>query len=125
MIRRPPRSTRTDTLLPYSTLFRSDGSSAGQRRVMAFRTIAIAAAVLLVFAFFGKALLSALGISLDAFRIAGGILLFLIAAEMVFEKRTERREHRDQEVAAESPPGERSAERRVGEAGGSTGRRRG
>src|SRR3546814_919840 len=73
---------------------------------MAFRTIAIAAAVLLVFAFFGKALLSALGISLDAFRIAGGILLFLIAAEMVFEKRTERREHRAQEVAAESPPGE-------------------
>src|SRR3546814_19770919 len=31
MIRRPPRSTRTDTLFPYTTLFRSDGFSAGQR----------------------------------------------------------------------------------------------
>src|SRR3546814_8597374 len=29
MIRRPPRSTRTDTLLPYTTLFRSDGSVGG------------------------------------------------------------------------------------------------
>ena len=35
-----------------------------------------------------------LGISLDSFRIAGGIMLFLIALEMVFEKRTQRREER-------------------------------
>src|SRR3546814_12388644 len=32
MIRRPPRSTRTDTLFPYTTLFRSPGSSRGRRR---------------------------------------------------------------------------------------------
>src|SRR3546814_6359117 len=31
MIRRPPRSTRTDTLFPYTTLFRSPGSSGGSR----------------------------------------------------------------------------------------------
>jgi multiple antibiotic resistance protein len=67
---------------------------------MAIRSVVIAAFVLLFFATLGKGMLAALGISLDAFRIAGGILLFLIAADMVFEKRTERRESRAQEVAA-------------------------
>jgi multiple antibiotic resistance protein len=43
-------------------------------------------------------LLRALGISLDAFRVAGGIMVFLIALEMVFEKRTERREGRAEEI---------------------------
>jgi multiple antibiotic resistance protein len=45
-------------------------------------------------------LLRALGISLASFRIAGGIMLFLIALEMVFEKRTERREDRAAKIAA-------------------------
>jgi multiple antibiotic resistance protein len=52
-----------------------------------------------VFALFGEALLRGLGISLASFRIAGGIMLFLIALEMVFEKRTERREDRAAKVA--------------------------
>jgi len=68
------------------------------RRVMAIRAILVAAIILLVFALFGEQMLSALGISLDSFRIAGGIMLFLIALEMVFEKRTERREDRAQEI---------------------------
>jgi len=68
------------------------------RRVMAIRAIVVAAVILLVFALFGEPMLSALGISLDSFRIAGGIMLFLIALEMVFEKRTERREDRAQEI---------------------------
>ncbi len=68
------------------------------RRIMAIRAIFVAAIILLVFAMFGEQLLSALGISLDSFRIAGGIMLFLIALEMVFEKRTERREDRAQEI---------------------------
>lgn len=68
------------------------------RRIMAFRAIIVAAIILLVFALFGEQMLGALGISLDSFRIAGGIMLFLIALEMVFEKRTERREDRAQEI---------------------------
>ncbi|WP_339823560.1 MarC family protein [uncultured Parasphingorhabdus sp.] len=68
------------------------------RRVMAIRAIFVAAIILLVFALFGEQMLGALGISLDSFRIAGGIMLFLIALEMVFEKRTERREDRAQEI---------------------------
>ena len=55
---------------------------------MAVRSTLVAAAILLVFALLGEPLLKTLGISLDAFRIAGGIMLFLIALEMVFEKRT-------------------------------------
>ncbi|MEH6715628.1 MarC family protein [Parasphingorhabdus flavimaris] len=68
------------------------------RRIMAIRAIFVAAIILLVFALFGEQMLGALGISLDSFRIAGGIMLFLIALEMVFEKRTERREDRAQEI---------------------------
>jgi multiple antibiotic resistance protein len=68
------------------------------RRIMAIRAILVAAVILLVFALFGEQMLGALGISLDSFRIAGGIMLFLIALEMVFEKRTERREDRAQEI---------------------------
>ena len=69
------------------------------RRAMAFRSTGIATVVLALFALVGEPLLRALGISLDAFRAAGGIMLFLIALEMVFEKRTERREHRAEEVS--------------------------
>ena len=59
----------------------------------------VASGILLVFALFGEDLLRVLGISLAAFRIAGGIMLFLIALEMVFEKRTRRREERADEIA--------------------------
>ncbi len=77
------------------------GATAAHRRAMALRSIAVAGAILLVFALFGEAFLRALGISLDAFRIAGGIMLFLIALEMVFEKRQERRENRAEDVKAQ------------------------
>jgi multiple antibiotic resistance protein len=73
-------------------------ATAPHRRAMAIRSTLVASAVLLMFALVGEALLQQLGISLDAFRIAGGIMLFLIALEMVFEKRTQRREHRAAEV---------------------------
>ncbi len=76
------------------------GATPAHRRAMAVRSVLIATGILLFFALLGEDLLRALGISLSAFRIAGGILLFLIAIDMVFEKRTERRESRAQEVSA-------------------------
>ncbi|MGY2734135.1 MarC family protein [Sphingomonas sp. UYP23] len=78
----------------------SSGASPANRRAMAIRAVLVAAAILFAFAAFGEVLLKALGISLDSFRTAGGIMLFLIALEMVFEKRTERREDRAAKVAA-------------------------
>ena len=77
----------------------SAGASAAHRRAMAIRAVGVASAILLVFALFGEDLLRGLGISLASFRIAGGIMLFLIALEMVFEKRTQRREDRAAKVA--------------------------
>ena len=84
----------------YASL--TTGASAAQRRAMAIRAVAIATAILLVFALWGKQLLRLLGIALDSFRIAGGIMLFLIALEMVFEKRTKRRNERAEKVRARS-----------------------
>ena len=68
---------------------------------MAVRATIISGLILLVFGLFGEQLLSTLGIELDSFRIAGGIMLFIIAIEMVFEKRTERRVERAEKVSAD------------------------
>ena len=74
-----------------------------QATVMAARACVIALLILVVFALFGEELLGALHIELDSFRIAGGIMLFLIALDMVFEKRTERREERAEKVRTAQP----------------------
>ena len=68
------------------------------RRSMAIRAVVIASSILIGFAVAGKPFLKALGISLDAFRVAGGIMLFLIALDMVFETRVKRREERARAV---------------------------
>src|SRR3546814_281805 len=65
---------------------------------MAIRAVAVATIILLIFALIGEDLLRTLGTSLASFRIAGGLMLFLIALDMVFEKRTERRESRAQKI---------------------------
>lgn len=80
----------------YASL--TKGASVQQRRSMAIRASIIAAGILYVFALFGEDLLGALHIELNSFRIAGGVMLFLIAIDMVFEKRTERREERAQKI---------------------------
>jgi multiple antibiotic resistance protein len=67
------------------------GRSGAERRAIALRATITATAVLVAFALFGGRLLVFLGISLAAFRISGGILLFWIAFEMVFERREERK----------------------------------
>lgn len=66
------------------------GMSAADRRRVAFRATAIAAVVLLFFAFAGGKLLSLMGISLAAFRIAGGLLLFYTAFQMVYSQKEPR-----------------------------------
>lgn len=75
--------------------------SAGYRRKMAIKATCVAALIIYGFAFGGAWLLESMHISIDAFRAAGGILLFLIALDMVFEKRTERRENRAEDVMAD------------------------
>ena len=74
------------------------GTSPAHRRAMAIRSSLIAWAILMFFALLGRPMLHALGISLASFRIAGGIMLFMIALDMVFERRTERREKRAEEI---------------------------
>jgi multiple antibiotic resistance protein len=59
------------------------GESLAQRRALAFRGSWIAGAVLILFALIGDTLLRALGIGIAAFQIAGGLLLFLLAVDMV------------------------------------------
>ena len=74
------------------------GTTAAHRRAMAIRSSLIAWVILMFFALLGRPMLHALGISLASFRIAGGIMLFFIAIDMVFERRTERREKRAEEI---------------------------
>ncbi len=73
-------------------------ASPHDRRAMAVRACMVAALILLFFLAVGQDVLAALQIELDSFRIAGGVMLFLIALDMVFEKRTERREQRAEKV---------------------------
>jgi multiple antibiotic resistance protein len=75
------------------------GASPAQARSMALRATWIASIILLIFALFGQELLGALHIELNSFRIAGGLMLFFIAFDMVFEKRTQRREERAEKIA--------------------------
>lgn len=78
----------------------TEGLSASARRAVGVRACMIAAGILIGTALIGDALLKRLGISLHAFEIAGGLLLFWIAAEMVYGTRSER-DSRQTEQAAE------------------------
>ena len=69
----------------------TSGMSSVTRRQIAWRGVVIGMVILLGFMFLGAPILSTLGISMAAFRVAGGALLFYTAFEMVFEKRVERK----------------------------------
>jgi multiple antibiotic resistance protein len=69
------------------------GMSTNQRRQVALRGVIIAFFILAFFAIAGASVLTQLGISMGAFRVAGGLLLFWIAFEMIFEKRQQRHEN--------------------------------
>ncbi|TLP49098.1 MULTISPECIES: MarC family protein [Cohaesibacter] len=79
----------------------TSGASKQERFKIGTRAVIVAAGILLTFAFVGQIILSVLGISLPAFRIAGGLLLFFIAFEMVFEKRKERKSKSAEEALSD------------------------
>ncbi|MEE9347710.1 MAG: MarC family protein [Robiginitomaculum sp.] len=80
----------------FATL--TQGTSRKHQNEMAFKSVGVASAILLLFALCGEWIFAKLGISLDALRVAGGIMLFIIGLNMVFEKRTETREERADEA---------------------------
>jgi multiple antibiotic resistance protein len=63
-----------------------------QRRSIGIRACLTGFVLLTLFGLLGEAVLGFVGISMPAFRIAGGILLFLTALDMLFERRTQRRQ---------------------------------
>ncbi|WP_299498885.1 MarC family protein [uncultured Roseobacter sp.] len=75
----------------------TQGMTDAARRRIALRATATGILILLAFAAFGEALLSFIGIAMAAFRVAGGILLFITALDMLFERRTKRREDQSEE----------------------------
>ena len=81
----------------------TQGANPAQRRSMAIRSALVAWIILMVFGLLGRPLLDTLGISLASFRIAGGILLFYIAFEMVFEQRKDRKESRAHAIEGGTP----------------------
>lgn len=68
------------------------GASLRQRALIGARGVLVAAALLVFFGLLGDVALEAVGVSIPAFRIAGGLMLFLLAVEMLFETRAKRRE---------------------------------
>lgn len=84
------------TISPHSLaplfLVLTRGMDRKQRNQVAIRSSVIATLVLSMFAIFGTSILGLFGITISAFKLAGGLLLFYIAFEMIFERREQRRE---------------------------------
>ena len=87
---------------PIGTALIFHGLTTGCERAyakrMALRSTLIAAAIVLVSAFFGEALLTKLGISIEALRVSGGLLLFITAFNMVTKGETGRKWESGEEV---------------------------
>lgn len=81
----------------------TQGSDARHRRAVGLRACLTGTALLTAFGLFGEAILSFVGISMGAFQIAGGILLFLTALDMLFERRSKRREDRQESQSFDDP----------------------
>lgn len=84
----------------FATL--THGTSRKHQKTMAVKSVFIASIILFGFAYVGEFVFEKLGISLDALRVAGGIMLFIIGLNMVFEKRTEKRQGRAEEALEEA-----------------------
>ena len=83
----------------------TQGLSARARRAIALRACLVSVVLLAAFGLLGEEILGFIGISMPAFQIAGGMLLFLTALDMLFERRTQRREGK---AGADDPEGDPS-----------------
>ncbi|PCJ06067.1 MAG: MarC family transcriptional regulator [Rhodobacteraceae bacterium] len=81
----------------------TQGMSPAKRRSVGLRACFTAAGLLALFAAFGEAVLGFVGISMAAFRVAGGALLFLTALDMLFERRSKRRQDQGSDDDIEDP----------------------
>lgn len=79
----------------------TQGMEAQRRLRIALRACLTGIGILTIFGFAGEALLDFVGISMPAFRISGGILLFITALDMLFERRTQRREEKGEQSIAD------------------------
>lgn len=79
------------------------GMEARARRRIALRGVTVAFVVLALFGLAGEELLAAIGVSMPAFRISGGLMLFLIALDMLFESRSARRQRNAEGAGPDDP----------------------
>ena len=70
----------------------TEGAKIKKKNQIAIKSVIIAFFITIIFAYLGKYLLDAIGVSLDSLKIAGGIILMFIAIDILFEKRKIRRE---------------------------------
>jgi len=85
------------TLVPFFAGL-TQGAAESWRRRMAVKAVLIAGGILVLFALAGSAFIRVMGIGIDAFRIGGGIMLFLMALEMVFARESGTRQTSDEAV---------------------------
>jgi len=78
------------------------GRSPSEQRRIARKSILVAGGLLVAFGVGGSWLLERLGISMDAFRVAGGILLFLIAVDMVLAQHERETKAEEEESRSRS-----------------------
>ena len=79
----------------------TEGATSAYKHKMAVKSVVIAAIILVLFALGGAGFLDLMGISLEAFRIFGGLLLFLIALEMVFARESGTRTSSSERVESQ------------------------
>ena len=70
----------------------TEGAKIKKKNQIAIKSVIYAFFILILFAYLGRYLLDALGVTLDSLKIAGGIILMFIAIDILFEKRKKRRE---------------------------------
>ncbi len=76
----------------------TEGANDRYKRKMAVKSVLVASGILLLFALAGASFLKAMGIAIDSFRIFGGLLLFIIALEMVFARESGTRTSADEQA---------------------------